>query len=240
MGSLFSSGLVGTRRALALVILGFVWTTFAWLGLVAPPEVRALFLGLAATYALGFVAVGAGYFWGRWYANGLGWSGAWSLLAVLQVDDPRPVLVWAGIHIAVLLLLAGDPMVGAYEGRADWRERLRVKEENVKKIGAAVTTVASLLPMLVGQLLGQTSVVAALTMGVAALGLFWLLRMRTAGLFALAGAGALALASGNAVQVSVGDHFVAMQSLAPVVAAGLAVPLLLFSGGIVRFLRRPA
>jgi hypothetical protein len=235
---MFSAVFVGTRRAIALVVLGFIWTTFAWVALAAPPELRALFLGLSATYVLGFVAVGAGYFWGRWYANGLGWNGAWALLAALQVDDPRPVIVWAGLHIVVLLLLAGRPMIEAYEGRADWRERLGVKEENVGKIGAAVTTVASLLPVLVAQVLGRTSAVELATFAAAALGLFLVLRMRTGGLFLLAGAGALSLAAGGPAYVAIGRALIPMPSLAPIVAAGLAVPLAIFLPAIVRTLRR--
>jgi hypothetical protein len=238
MGSIFSSGLVGTRRALSLVVLGFLWTTYAWLALAGPPAFAPMFLGFSATYMLAFLGVGAGYFWGRWYANGIGWSGAWSLLAIGQVDDPRPLLVYAGMHIAVLLLLAGRHMAEAYEGRADWRERLRVKEENVGRIGAAVTTVASLLPMLVGQLLAPRSSVAEFaTLCVAAAGLYLLLRMRTAGLLLLAAAGAGSLAWGGTALVPAFGEVAPIPALGPVLGAGLAIPLAIFAPAIVRFLR---
>ncbi len=238
MGSLFSTGLVGTRRALSLVVLGFLWTTYAWLALAGPPAFAPMFLGFSATYMLAFLGVGAGYFWGRWYANGIGWSGAWSLLAIGQVDDPKPLLIYAGMHIAVLLLLAGQHMAGAYEGRADWRERLRVKDENVGRIGAAVTTVASLLPMLVGQLLApRSSVAEALALCAAATGLFLLLRMRTAGLFLLAAAGVASLAWGGPAVIPTGAESLPISALSPILAAGLAVPLAIFAPAIVRFLR---
>lgn len=235
---MFANGFVGTRRAIALAVLGFIWTTYAWLGLAGPPAFRPMFLGLSATYMVAFLGVGAGYFWGRWYAKGLGISGAWSLLGLGQVDDPRPLLVYAGMHIGVLLLLAGQQMVMSYEGKPEWRERLKVKDENVGRIGALVTTVASLLPMLVGQLLGRPSAVEVVALGAAGVGLYLLLRMRTAGVFVLAAAGALALGFGGTASVAVGPEVVFLPALSPFVAAGLALPLALLAPAIVRFVRR--
>src|SRR5690242_4515386 len=79
-------GLVGERKAIALLCLGFFTTLFAINALFSPaPELTPLFAGLAACWGIAFFAVAADWFWGRWFAVGLGnfgWtSAAWIMLS---------------------------------------------------------------------------------------------------------------------------------------------------------------
>ena len=241
---------VGTRRAAALTILGVLFTTFGWLGLITPEEFRPMFLGLAACYFVAFVGVGGGYFWGRWVATGIGWSGAMAILAVGQADDPWPVVIWAGIHALVIGALAGRKMAEQFELRADWREKWKLDDAAVKKIGGAVTSVASSFPLILARLLYRPeglTIVAAIA-AVAAVGL--LLRGRTAGVFAAATAGVAILLTGPALAPmactsALGSDLaptmlVASSSVARWIAgAALLLPLALFSRPIARYLRAP-
>src|SRR5689334_1099607 len=86
-------GFVGERKALALLCLGVYATLFALMALIAVgqlPEWVACFSGLAVCYALGFFAVAAGWFWGRWFAIGLGYSGL--TMAILSMVATKQVL----------------------------------------------------------------------------------------------------------------------------------------------------
>ena len=47
------------------------------------PGWEATFLALAACYVVAFFAVVAEWFWGRWFATGLGWSGL--MVAIVSV-----------------------------------------------------------------------------------------------------------------------------------------------------------
>ena len=73
-----SLGFVGERKALALLCLGFYSTLFFLVGLSARtelPEWVPVFFGMMAIYVTAFVAVAAEWFWGRWFAVGLGYWG---------------------------------------------------------------------------------------------------------------------------------------------------------------------
>ena len=67
-------GLLGPRRAASLAVLGWWASIYTLVALnVDGPWVRP-FIGLATCYGLAFFAVASGWFWGRWFASGLGWS----------------------------------------------------------------------------------------------------------------------------------------------------------------------
>src|SRR4029079_361479 len=76
MDTLGSVGLVGERKAMALLCLGFYTTLFFMIGLSARtelPEWVPVFSAMTLMYALAFFSVAAEWFWGRWFATGLGY-----------------------------------------------------------------------------------------------------------------------------------------------------------------------
>ena len=241
---------VGTRRAAALTILAILFTTFGWLGLLTPEEFRPMFLGLASCYFLAFVGVAAGFFWGRWVGTGIGWSGAMSILAVGQADDPWPVVIWSGLHAVVILALAGRRMAEQFELKPEWRERWKLDDAAVKKIGGAVTSVASSLPLILARLLYRPEGFGIFAAVAAVAGIALLLRGRTAGVFAAATAGVVVLLTGPALLPFASTNM-SLVELAPAVlaakspvigwiaGAALLLPLVIFARPIVRYLRAP-
>jgi hypothetical protein len=239
---------VGSRRAVALIVLGIMFTTFGWLGLLTPEEFRPMFLGLASCYLVAFFGVAAGFFWGRWVGTGIGWSGAMSILAVGQADDPWPVVIWSGVHTLVILALAGRRMAEQFELKPEWRERWKLDDAAVKKIGAAVTSVASSFPLILARLLYRPEGMTLVAGVAAVIGIALLLRGRTAGVFAAATAGVLVLLTGAtplALTPALASHaelvptlsFAASPLTAWIAGAALLLPLAIFGRSIVRYLR---
>src|SRR4051794_34634365 len=73
-----SVGYVGERKALALLCLGFYTTMFFLIGLSARtelPEWLPVFVAMTLIYVTAFMGVAAEWFWGRWFATGLGYWG---------------------------------------------------------------------------------------------------------------------------------------------------------------------
>ena len=238
----------GTRRAVALTLLGILFTTFGWLGLLTPEEFRPMFIGLSACYFVAFLGVGGGYFWGRWVATGIGWSGAMSILAVGQAEDPWPVVIWSGVHALVILALAGRKMAEEFELKPEWRERWKLDDAAVKKIGGAVTSVASSFPLILARLLYRPEGMTLVAAIAAVLGVGLLLRGRTAGVFAAATAGVLVLLTGPAMLPFAASDVRYLQLAPSVLAAGnpaagwiagvaLLLPLAIFGRAMVRYLR---
>jgi hypothetical protein len=246
---------VGSRRAVALTLLGILFTTFGWLGLLTPEELRPMFLGLCGCYFVAFFGVAGGFFWGRWVATGIGWSGAMSILAVGQAEDPWPIVIWSGVHALVILVLAGRRMAEHFELQPEWRERWKLDDAAVKKIGGAVTSVASSFPLILARLLYRPEGMTLIAAIAAALGLGLLLRGRTAGVFAAATAGVLVLVTGAALPpaltalrqpellpslFAIGDPSLlsfANPSLTWLLGAALLLPLAIFARPMVRYLR---
>lgn len=239
---------VGTRRAVALIVLGVLFTTFGWLGLLTPEEFRPMFVGLASCYLVAFFGVAAGFFWGRWVGTGIGWSGAMSILAVGQADDPWPLVIWSGVHALVIAALAGRRMAEQFELKPEWRERWKLDDAAVKKIGGAVTSVASSFPLILARLLYRPEGMTLVAGIAAVLGIALLLRGRTAGVFAAATAGVLVLLTGAtpvALTPALMSHaelvptlsFAASPLTAWIAGAALLVPLAIFGRSIIRYVR---
>ncbi len=239
---------VGTRRAVSLLVLGVLFTTFGWLGLLTPEELRPMFLGLASCYLVAFFGVAAGFFWGRWVGTGIGWSGAMSILAVGQAEDPWPVVIWSGVHALVIVALAGRRMAEQFELKPEWRERWKLDDAAVKKIGGAVTSVASSFPLILARLLYRPEGMTLIAGVAAVLGIALLLRGRTAGVFAAATAGVLVLLTGPtplALSPALASHaelvptlsFAASPLTGWIAGVALLVPLAIFGRSIVRYLR---
>ena len=95
--------MVGIRRAIALLFLGFYVTQFAMTAWLGPDELYAAYLGLALCYTLAFVGLAAKWFWARWFAIGVGNFGSLLLLVLLQVGmEPIIREVEAGVMCLTL------------------------------------------------------------------------------------------------------------------------------------------
>jgi hypothetical protein len=205
--SLNNIGFERTRRAVAALALSLFVFLYLLVS-VNPPsdEWRMAFLAMAACYGVAFMGVAAEWFWGRWFAVGLGWSGVMVGAASMVLIGWSPVLgIYGGVHGLVVLALAGKKMAERFDLQPAWRERYGMDEFGVARLRKTVTRASASLPSVILWALapkepGQGMIVAALALfsGLALVGgLRGVLRLRTWGMAAL-GAAALALAVGGA------------------------------------------
>ena len=82
-------GFEKSRRALAALALSFFITMYLLVALSVDSGWAPAFLALAVCYVVAFLAVTADWFWGRWFASGLGWCGTLSLHAVCRSFTDR-------------------------------------------------------------------------------------------------------------------------------------------------------
>jgi hypothetical protein len=251
-------GLSGERKAFALLCLAFYTAFFGLLSLLlwnAPPdqaEVRAwwgCFAALAGCYGLSFFSLGAGWFWARWFAMGLGYSGVtvafWSVVTQRTID---PVIAFYGAtHGIILLFLQGKQLTAEFDAKPGWRKALGLDENGVQRVRATVTRAAASLPTLILIALapregGEGLLAAAL--GV--LGLWGLLRARTVGALALLAAAPLTLLSGFHAHSAAtgGAHALIAPDLLHLLSLSAGLVLLSaalpFVRPMLRFLGRPA
>jgi hypothetical protein len=196
-------GLAGERKACALVCLSFYTALFGLLALLlgnAPPdqpEMRAwwaCFAALGALYGVSFFALGAGWFWARWFAMGLGYSGVtlafWSIVTQRTIE---PVMAFYGLtHGIIVLFLQGQKLVEEFDAKPEWRKALGLDEKAVVRVRQSVTRAATSLPTLIVIALAPREGSEGLL--IAALGIFGLvglIRLRTAGVLALLSSGLL-------------------------------------------------
>lgn len=196
---LASFGFAGERKALALLCLAFYTAFYGLLSLLlnnAPPdqpEIRAwwaCFAALGGLYGLSFFSVAANWFWARWFAVGLGYSGLtvalWGMFTQRAID---PVMLFYGAtHGAIALFLQGSKLAAEYEGKPGWRERFRLDDNGVNKVRQTVTRAASSLPTLILLALAPREGAEGLLV-VAGVGLLGVLLLRTWGVLLLLGAG---------------------------------------------------
>jgi hypothetical protein len=249
-------GFERTRRAFAALVMSFFVTLFAFIAMGAPPELRPLFGALALCYGVGFVGVVAEWFWARWYASGLCWSGVMVSIASLVMLGWTPVLLYYGIaHAVVIALLGGKKMTERYDLQSAWRERYQMDDLGVARLRKTVTRAAASLPSLIvwalgpkegqGQELAFVGGLAALAL--AAVGLRAVVRLRSWGVFALGGA-ALVTATLSQLAAVVGPHchcFSAVRTydntlgvFGAIAFASLMLAVLPFAGPALRFIRR--
>ena len=243
--------LVGERRALALASLGFFGTLYAGVSFLVPDELRPLLWGLGACYVTAFFALGAGWFWGRWFATGIGWSGLVTAAFGLT-GGLNPFLVFYGIaHALVVVSLLGRDMAELYELRPGAAARLGLDEEGKRRLGKTVTRAASALPSLIAFALapreGQGMALAVCAAALACLGTGALIRGRTWGMVALAAAPALALLApgaawpdwffyDNALQGATVDSLAWVGSARMIAAGALAAALVPIGAPALRML----
>jgi hypothetical protein len=202
-------GFEGPRVALALLPLSLFGLQYLFAAISAEPEIRAALAGLAGCYLLAFVALASGWFWARWFASGLGWSGAvMGLFAMVLLPYPelRPILaIFAGLHALVVVMLMGKKMAARYDMQPAWREHFGMDEFGVVRLGRAVTRASAALPGLIFWALGpkpEPEFLALGAAGLAVLGLTGLIRRRTWGVLALGGAAAAAFVASPALPES--------------------------------------
>jgi len=238
-------GFAKERIALSAVVLALYMSVMFLVSLQAPDGWGNAFLGMAACYGVGFWALVTRYFWGRWFAMGIGISGLISAVMSIAQIGPEPVLVfYGGTHALAIVLLMGKAVASAFDGRTDWRERFHLDESSTNRLGKSIIRVGVSLPYIVMYALapreGAEWLPALAAAGLAGAGVWGMLRMRTWGVLALAG-GAVAIAIGLPDSVAAasagvkGADFIAFTGAGAVVwAAAAALPMV---GPIVRHLR---
>jgi hypothetical protein len=202
LGPLKRMGLVGERKAVALLCIGFYTSLFGLIALSARtelPEWMPVFVGMTLVYATAFMGVGAEWFWGRWFATGVGyWGVTIAVMAFVTTRTlPSPMMVFGVMHLLVIVCLTGEKMAGLFDAKPGWRERWKLDEQGVVRVRRSVTRAASSLPALIMFALApRESAAVGAALGVVALvGLGGLLACRTWGLVALGAAGVMSLAA---------------------------------------------
>lgn len=187
--------LVGERRAIAAIVFTFfslLYTVNGWQG-VMPPLTPVMY-ALGGVYGLAAFAVVAGYFWGRWYALGVGLFGVILFALGLWNQGAEPIILFTGgLHVAAVLSLWGNAMSQSYDGKPGWREKLHMDDSAVQRLGRSVIRAGVSLPIVLIYALAPKQP-AGMAIGVAALilaglGLRALLHMRTWGVLAMAASG---------------------------------------------------
>ena len=187
------------RVALSLLALSFFVVFYSLAAISSPVAWRLAFLALAFCYGVGFMALACQWFWARWYASGLAWSGTVVGLASLVMVGWHPVLaVYGGLHALVLIMLAGPNMAARFEMQREWRERFAMDEFGVARLRRMVTRASAALPSLILWVLapreGQGGwFVAGVAMLSALTGLTGTLFLRTWGVLAIGTSGLLTL-----------------------------------------------
>jgi hypothetical protein len=245
-------GFERSRRALASVSLGlflsFYLVVALLLALNGMDAYVPVFVALAVCYGVGSFSVAAEWFWGRWFALGLGWSGLMMIVAtvVLGTETNAVMLANGALHGLVILALSGKKMVARYDEQPAWRERYAMDEFGVARLRKTVTRASASLPSVIFWALapkdpGQGASVAALAaVTLAAGGLYGVVRLRTWGVFGLAAAAAVILATGDLLTPTLGISVSAHGALGlgPTLAAAfLAVAVVPFAGPTLRYLR---
>ncbi len=229
------------RSAVALLPLAFFGIVYLLVCLNGPPAFGRMFGALSLVYLTAFMGVAAECFWGRWFASGIGWSGFMVGIASLAMHGWNPVfVVYGAFHALVVLMLLGPKMAARYDLQAGWRQRFAMDEFGVDRLRKAVTRGSAALPSLIVWALapreGQGA--ALLAMGLLLLGLFGLLRLRTWGLLAMAGAAVLAafaLPGAPASTLAMPGGW--LPSWTPAAAVWTLLALVPFAGPTVRYLR---
>lgn len=187
--------LLGERRALALLILGFYTTVFVLVALAQGGAWAPCFAALSVTYGVAFFGVAAQWFWGRWFAMGIATSGVTMAVLGLATNGWNVGLaIWGALHGLIYLPLLGMRMAADYEDSPEWRERYQLDEHGVARVKRAVHSTATALPTLIFYTLAprqdQLAMIALLAL--AGFGTVGLLRMRVWGVMLLGLAGAWA------------------------------------------------
>jgi len=192
MDRLGSIGYVGERKAVALLCMGFFATLFFMISLQARtelPEFFAMFSAMTLLYLTAFMGVAAEWFWGRWFATGLGyWGVTMTIMTIVTTRSaPTQIIVFGVMHGLMSVLLQGEKMAALFDAKPEWREKWKLDEQGVIRVRKSVTRAASSLPALIlfalaprqDQSLYGLPTFDAITMTLAAVALFALVSMLT-------------------------------------------------------------
>ena len=194
--------MIGTRRALALLILSIYLLNFSLSAWLAPAELMAMNVGLALCYGLAFFGVAAEWFWARWFAMGLGNFGALMLLVLPRVDFDYIFVFFGVTHLLVVLCLMGEGMAAKYEYSERAAERWNLQEDSMALVRRAVKSAGSTLPLLIIYGLAprpEPELLGLGVLGAGLAGLYGLVRGKTWGPLLFASAGLVALLDGLGV-----------------------------------------
>jgi hypothetical protein len=240
------------RAAVALLSLSFFGILYFLVSLNAPDGWGPVFAGLMICYLTGCLALASQWFWARWFASGLGWSGFMlGMMALVMIGWQPSLVIYTVLHAVIILALMGQKMAARYEMQPAWRERYSMDEYGVARLGKAVTRGAASLPTLIMWALApregdQMLLLGSVALLLAVAGLSGLLRMRAWGLLALAGAGAslfAVAALGSNLSLSVADVDLptaglwALQGSPTVGVVWVSLALLPFALPVLRYLR---
>jgi hypothetical protein len=244
-------GFERVRRALAALSLSFFAILYLFLAFNAPEGWGPAFGALSVCYLVAFFAVVAEWFWGRWFATGIGWSGLTvAMLSLVLVGWAPALIIYGLLHGLIVLPLAGKSMAVRYDLQEDWRKRYRMDELGVARLRKTITRSAASLPSLILWALGpkepgQGMLLALATLALAAVGFRGLVRLRTWGwaavgvsaLVALVGGPLWATASATTAAAAAGFFAFAGPDLATCFLLAAALP---FALPAFRFLRARA
>jgi hypothetical protein len=248
-------GFERTRRAVAALALSVFFSLYLLLSLNAPEGFGRVFVALALCYGVAFVAVVAEWFWGRWFATGLAWSGLMiAIFALVTLGWVPALVIFGAVHLLVVLSLMGKKMAVRYDLQEAWRARYKMDEFGVARLQKTVTRTAATLPsMIIWALAPKEEGMAALgalgALVLVVVGLRGVVRLRSWGVLALGGAaataGAAAVFGPSLGRVAASSDMGALAHLSAVAGAPLAIVLLTaavlpFAGSVARYLRRPA
>jgi hypothetical protein len=231
------------RRALAALSLSFFAILYTFLALSAPEGWGPALGGLAGCYLVAFFAVSAEWFWGRWFASGIGWSGIMvAIFGMVQLGWVPALAIYGVLHLLVVLPLAGRSMAARYDLQEGWRARYKMDELGVARLRKTITRSAASLPSVIlwalqpkepghGMWMGMLALV---TLSLATAGLWGLVRLRTWGWLAV-GASALVALAGGHLMVPMTAPLGIAPDLAGVLLLAAALP---FAAPAARFLRR--
>ncbi len=248
-------GFERTRRTLAQLALVVFALLYIFLSLMIDPAWRPAFITLGFCYLVGFFAVGSEWFWARWFAMGLGWSGFMvGVFSMVNAGPVAPLVFYTILHGAMVASMQGQAVSKLYEGQTAWRERYGLDEYGVGRVGKAVTRTSASLPALVVWALGPkepeslgllgsgSGVIVGVAFALAVVGLVMLLKMRSAGMLAVAAAAGvcmLALLSGSGLSLLAwggGQELIAMNAARWVASASLVFATVPFWAPIGRYL----
>ncbi|MDX2020592.1 MAG: hypothetical protein SF187_10145 [Deltaproteobacteria bacterium] len=258
LAGLKSMPLERTQRAFALLPLATFVLLYCTFAMLLDEMWRPAFLGLAACYLIAFIALGSDWFWARWYTMGLAWSGVMvGVYAIVTMGAAAPLVIYAALHGAIVLLLRGGKLVALYEGQTAWRERYGLDEHGAARVGKAVSRTSASLPSLVlwalapkppenealfafaGSAFMTVTVWLTLLMAVGAL--FAFVRGRAVGACFLIAAAASVVFARLTMGAQVASSPVALQALvlgattvAPLALCGAVLPI---AGPVFRYLR---
>lgn len=246
------------RSAVALLPLSLFSFLYLLAALNAEPQWQLALGGLAICYLTAFIALASEWFWARWFASGLGWSGAMvGIAAMVMMGEWNTALaIYGGLHALVVVLLTGSKMVARYDMQPGWRQRFGMDEFGVVRLRKAVTRASAALPSLILWALGPRegqSLAMLAAFGLGLLGLRGLLRLRTWSILALGGSAIAVLVGSEGLLPSLwSTHYVfglrsdvpdALMTASRSPGAGSALALLLlaatlpFAGAAVRYYR---